>query len=83
MTCAVSGQKTPDGCYSLDRMLTGLIRHTFAYDTSTVNGAPGHPGRGLVKPGQPERSLAKMTDHLSRRVVRRSAPARCPRSRRR
>src|SRR5690349_14268590 len=31
---------------------------TFAYDTSTVNGAPGHPGRGLVEPGASERTLA-------------------------
>jgi uncharacterized protein involved in oxidation of intracellular sulfur len=27
VTCAVAGQKTPDGYYSLDRMLTGLLRH--------------------------------------------------------
>ena len=26
VSCAVAGQKTPDGYYSLDRMLTGFIR---------------------------------------------------------
>lgn len=26
-TCAVAGQKTPDGYYTLDRMLKGLVRH--------------------------------------------------------
>lgn len=27
VTCAVAGQKTPDGYYSLDRMLKGFLRH--------------------------------------------------------
>lgn len=27
VTCAVAGQKTPDGYYSLDRMLEGFARH--------------------------------------------------------
>jgi uncharacterized protein involved in oxidation of intracellular sulfur len=27
VTCAVRGQKTPDGYYTLDRMLTGFARH--------------------------------------------------------
>ncbi|MFP5335906.1 MAG: DsrE/DsrF/TusD sulfur relay family protein [Actinomycetes bacterium] len=27
VTCAVAGQKTPDGYYTLDRMLKGLLRH--------------------------------------------------------
>ena len=27
VTCAVAGQKTPDGYYTLDRMLTGFSRH--------------------------------------------------------
>ena len=27
VTCAVAGQKTPDGYYTLDRMLAGLVRH--------------------------------------------------------
>jgi uncharacterized protein involved in oxidation of intracellular sulfur len=27
VTCAVSGQKTPDGYYTLDRMLRGFARH--------------------------------------------------------
>lgn len=27
VTCAVAGQKTPDGYYALDRMLTGFVRH--------------------------------------------------------
>lgn len=26
VTCAVAGQKTPDGYYTLDRMLTGFVR---------------------------------------------------------
>ncbi|HWS58333.1 MAG TPA: DsrE family protein [Actinotalea sp.] len=26
VTCAVKGQKTPDGYYALDRMLTGFVR---------------------------------------------------------
>ncbi len=30
-----------------DAIATAVL--TFAYDTSTVNGVPGHPGRGLVK----------------------------------
>lgn len=47
-----------------DAIATAVL--TFAYDTSTVNDAPGHPGRGLVKPGELERALAKMTDRLAR-----------------
>lgn len=27
VTCAISGQKTPDGYYTLDRMLKGFARH--------------------------------------------------------
>lgn len=27
VTCAVAGQKTPDGYYTLDRMLEGFLRH--------------------------------------------------------
>ena len=27
VTCAVAGQRTPDGYYDLDRMLTGFVRH--------------------------------------------------------
>lgn len=27
VTCAVSGQRTPDGYYTLDRMLKGFARH--------------------------------------------------------
>ena len=27
VTCAVAGQQTPDGYYTLDRMLRGLVRH--------------------------------------------------------
>jgi uncharacterized protein involved in oxidation of intracellular sulfur len=27
VTCAVAGQKTPDGYYALDRMLRSLVRH--------------------------------------------------------
>lgn len=27
VTCAVAGQKTPDGYYTLDRMLSGFVRH--------------------------------------------------------
>ena len=27
VSCAVAGQKTPDGYYALDRMLTGFARH--------------------------------------------------------
>ncbi len=27
VTCAVAGQKTPDGYYTLDRMLAGFVRH--------------------------------------------------------
>lgn len=27
VTCAVAGQKTPDGYYTLDRMLRGFVRH--------------------------------------------------------
>lgn len=27
VTCAVAGQKTPDGYYTLDRMLKGFVRH--------------------------------------------------------
>ena len=34
-----------------DAIATAVL--TFAYDTSTVNGAPGHPGRGQVKTGGP------------------------------
>ena len=27
VTCAIAGQKTPDGYYTLDRMLKGFVRH--------------------------------------------------------
>lgn len=27
VTCAINGQKTPDGYYTLDRMLKGFLRH--------------------------------------------------------
>ncbi len=27
VTCAIAGQKTPDGYYTLDRMLAGFARH--------------------------------------------------------
>lgn len=27
VTCAVAGQRTPDGYYTLDRMLKGFLRH--------------------------------------------------------
>jgi uncharacterized protein involved in oxidation of intracellular sulfur len=27
VTCAVAGQKTPDGYYTIDRMLTSFARH--------------------------------------------------------
>jgi uncharacterized protein involved in oxidation of intracellular sulfur len=27
VTCAVAGQRTPDGYYALDRMLQGFVRH--------------------------------------------------------
>lgn len=47
-----------------DAIATAIL--TFAYDTSTVNGAPGHPGRGLVKPGDVERTLAQLTDRRAR-----------------
>ena len=39
---------------------------TFAYDTSTVNDVPGHPGRGQVKPGTAERTLAAIRDQRTR-----------------
>ena len=47
-----------------DAIATSVL--TFAYDTSTVNGEPGHPGRGLVKEGQAERTLAKITGQSAR-----------------
>lgn len=47
-----------------DAIATAVL--TFAYDTSTVNDAPGHPGRGLVKPGEFERAMARMTDRSAR-----------------
>ncbi len=39
-----------------DAIATAVL--TFAYDTSTVNGAPGHRGRGQVMPVESERTLA-------------------------
>jgi len=47
-----------------DAIATAVL--TFAYDTSTVNGAPGHPGRGQVKPGTSERTLAAIRDQRTR-----------------
>ncbi len=47
-----------------DAIATAVL--TFAYDTSTVNGAPGHPGRGLVKPGDFERTMGALTDRRRR-----------------
>ena len=47
-----------------DAIATAVL--TFAYDTSTVNGVPGHPGRGQVKPGTSERTLATIKGQASR-----------------
>jgi Zn-dependent M28 family amino/carboxypeptidase len=47
-----------------DAIATAVL--TFAYDTSTVNDAPGHPGRGQVKPGAAERTLAAIRDLRAR-----------------
>lgn len=47
-----------------DAIATAVL--TFAYDTSTVNGEAGHPGRGLVKVGEFERTMASLTDRLAR-----------------
>jgi hypothetical protein len=47
-----------------DAIATAVL--TFAYDTSTVNGEPGHPGRGQVKPGASERTLATIRDQRTR-----------------
>ncbi len=47
-----------------DAIATAVL--TFAYDTSTVNGAPGHPGRGLVKEGKAERTLEMINGRLAR-----------------
>ncbi|MCP3422237.1 M28 family metallopeptidase [Nocardioides pinisoli] len=47
-----------------DAIATAIM--TFAYDTSTVNGAPGHPGRGLVKSGAADRTLAAIRDQRAR-----------------
>jgi hypothetical protein len=47
-----------------DAIATAVL--TFAYDTSTVNGAPGHPGAGQVKPGTSERTLAAIRDMRAR-----------------
>ena len=47
-----------------DAIATAIL--TFAYDTSTVNDAPGHPGRGQVKPGEFDRMMARLTDRLAR-----------------
>ncbi|MGF9754553.1 M28 family peptidase [Microvirga sp. 0TCS3.31] len=47
-----------------DAIATAVL--TFAYDTSTVNGVAGHPGRGQVKPGASERTLATIRGQLTR-----------------
>ena len=47
-----------------DAIATAVL--TFAYDTSTVNGAPGHPGAGQVRSGEAERKLAIMRDQRMR-----------------
>jgi Zn-dependent M28 family amino/carboxypeptidase len=47
-----------------DAIATAVL--TFAYDTSTVNGVPGHPGRGQVKTGESERTLATIRDQRTR-----------------
>ena len=47
-----------------DAIATAVL--TFAYDTSSVNGVPGHPGRGQVKPATSERTLATIKDQASR-----------------
>ena len=47
-----------------DAIATAVI--TFAYDTSTVNDVPGHPGRGQVKTGASERTLATIRDQRTR-----------------
>ena len=47
-----------------DAIATAVL--TFAYDTSTVNGVPGHPGRGQVKSDGSERTLATIRDQRTR-----------------
>ena len=47
-----------------DAIATAVL--TFAYDTSTVNGVPGHPGRGLVKGDQAQRVLMEAQGKAAR-----------------
>lgn len=47
-----------------DAIATAVL--TFAYDTSTVNDVPGHPGRGQVKTSASERTLATIRDQRTR-----------------
>jgi Zn-dependent M28 family amino/carboxypeptidase len=47
-----------------DAIATAVL--TFAYDTSSVNGVPGHPGRGQVRSGASERTLATIRDQRTR-----------------
>ena len=47
-----------------DAIATSML--TFAYDTSTVNGVAGAPGRGQVKSDGSERTLATIRDQRTR-----------------
>ena len=47
-----------------DAIATAVI--TYAFDTSTVNGVPGHPGRGQVKGDQAQRVLMEAQGKAAR-----------------
>jgi Zn-dependent M28 family amino/carboxypeptidase len=47
-----------------DAIATAVLR--LAYDTSAVNGVPGHPGRGLVKQGAATRMLLEAQGRATR-----------------
>ncbi|MGB0098717.1 MAG: M28 family metallopeptidase [Nocardioides sp.] len=47
-----------------DAIATAVL--TFAYDTSTVNGEPGHPGRGQLKDGRAQQMLLQAQSRSAR-----------------
>jgi uncharacterized protein involved in oxidation of intracellular sulfur len=65
VTCAVAGQKTPDGYYKLDRMLRTFAHHGGVIDCCTTC----LDARGLVKEHLIDEAHPSTMDELARLTV--------------
>ena len=65
VTCAVAGQKTPDGYYTLGRMLQSFARHGGAVDCCTTC----LDARGLTKERLIDEACPSTMDELARLTV--------------